>query len=210
MLWTVARQGPLSMGVSRQEYWFGLPCPPPGDLPNPGIEPKSPVSPALQADSLPLSHWPHCVLWWMNIPQSGGRGRLLADLSQCLYNSREDSDRPYLSLLSGSALVTGPEEPAALGAITCIRWFQQEESGGVKLADCCSTPESWGRAPQRKEGMVSRGSRVEKKSRQTERKQRNYLRRPFHPLTFRRHIFYLPHPYMLKNAPGKIMHLALK
>jgi len=37
------------MGFSRQEYWSGLPCPPPGDLPNPGIEPRSP---ALQVDSL--------------------------------------------------------------------------------------------------------------------------------------------------------------
>ena len=50
----VARQAPLSMGFSRQEYWSGLPFPPPGDLPDPGIEP---TSPALQADSLPLSHW---------------------------------------------------------------------------------------------------------------------------------------------------------
>ena len=40
-LWTVARQAPLSMGLSRQEYWSGLPFPPPGDLPNPGIEPSS-------------------------------------------------------------------------------------------------------------------------------------------------------------------------
>ena len=38
---------PLSMGFSRQEYWSGLPCPPPGDLPNPGIKPASPISPAL-------------------------------------------------------------------------------------------------------------------------------------------------------------------
>ena len=44
------------MGFFRQEYWNGLPCPPPGDLPNPGIEPESPVSPVLQADSLLLSH----------------------------------------------------------------------------------------------------------------------------------------------------------
>ena len=46
--WTVgsegARQAPLSVGFSRQEYWSGLPCPPPRDLPNPGIEPKSPAS----------------------------------------------------------------------------------------------------------------------------------------------------------------------
>ena len=46
-LWTIARQVPLSMGFSRQEYWSGLPCPPPGDLPNPGIEPESPMSLAL-------------------------------------------------------------------------------------------------------------------------------------------------------------------
>ena len=45
--WTVARQIPLSMGFSRQEYWGGLPCPLPGDLPDPGIEHMSPVSPAL-------------------------------------------------------------------------------------------------------------------------------------------------------------------
>ena len=40
---TAARQAPLSMGLSRQEFWSGLPRPPPGDLPNPGIEPGSPV-----------------------------------------------------------------------------------------------------------------------------------------------------------------------
>ena len=45
--WTVARQVPLSMGFSRQEYWSGLLCPPPGDLPNPGFEPTSLTSPAL-------------------------------------------------------------------------------------------------------------------------------------------------------------------
>ena len=44
-LWTVVRQVPLSMGFSRQEYWSGLPCPPLGDLPDPGIETMS-MSPA--------------------------------------------------------------------------------------------------------------------------------------------------------------------
>ena len=48
--WTVGHHVPLSMGFSRQEYWSGLPFPSPGDLPNPGIEPRSP---ALQVDSLP-------------------------------------------------------------------------------------------------------------------------------------------------------------
>ena len=46
-LWTEALQTPLSMGFSRKEYWSGLPCPPPGDLPGPGIEPTSLMSPAL-------------------------------------------------------------------------------------------------------------------------------------------------------------------
>ena len=49
-LWNVAHMAPLSMGFSRQEHWSGLPCPLPGDVPNPGIKPGSPI---LQADSLP-------------------------------------------------------------------------------------------------------------------------------------------------------------
>ena len=51
--WTVALQAPRSMGFSRQEYWSGLPCPSPGDLPHPVIKP---VFPALQVVSLLLSH----------------------------------------------------------------------------------------------------------------------------------------------------------
>ena len=49
-LWTVVHQAPLSMGFSRQEHWNGLPFPPPGDLPDPRIEPGSPM---VQADCLP-------------------------------------------------------------------------------------------------------------------------------------------------------------
>ena len=52
--WTVAHQPPLSTEFSRKEYWSGLPCLLPGDLPNPGIKPR--FDHALQADSLPLSH----------------------------------------------------------------------------------------------------------------------------------------------------------
>ena len=48
--WALAYQAPLSMEFSKQEYWSGLPFPPPGDLPNPGIKPRSPT---LQADALP-------------------------------------------------------------------------------------------------------------------------------------------------------------
>ena len=52
--WTVAHQVPLSMEFSRPECWSGLPFPPPGDLPDPGIEPTSLETPPLAADSLPL------------------------------------------------------------------------------------------------------------------------------------------------------------
>ena len=58
--WTAACQASLSMQFSRQEYWSGLPILPPGDLPDPGIEPESSALPARQADSLPvepLGNW---------------------------------------------------------------------------------------------------------------------------------------------------------
>ena len=53
--WTIARQAPLSMEFSRQEYWGGFSFPSPGDLPDLGIKPTSPVAPALQVDSFLLS-----------------------------------------------------------------------------------------------------------------------------------------------------------
>ena len=53
--WTVAHQAPLSMRFSSQDYWTGLPCPPPGDLPHPGIEPMSLISPALSSSLFPTS-----------------------------------------------------------------------------------------------------------------------------------------------------------
>ena len=56
--WTVAHQAPLSMGFSRQECWSGLPCRPPGGLPNSGIQPGTP---ALQADSLPCEPLGNCL-----------------------------------------------------------------------------------------------------------------------------------------------------
>ena len=53
-LWTVAYQAPLAMGFSRQEYWSALPCPPLGDLPDPGIELMALKSPTLAGVYLPL------------------------------------------------------------------------------------------------------------------------------------------------------------
>ena len=54
-LWTVTHQVPLFMGFSRQEYWSGLPCPPAGDLPDPGIKPVPLTSPALADGFFPTS-----------------------------------------------------------------------------------------------------------------------------------------------------------
>ena len=54
-LWTVAFQAPLSMGFSRQKHWSGLPCPPPGDLPNSGVKPASLISPVLAGGSFTTS-----------------------------------------------------------------------------------------------------------------------------------------------------------
>ena len=71
----VAHRAPPSMGFSRQEYWSGLPCPPPGDLPDPGIEPESLRFLHWQVDSLPLApprkplQWfeknPKCINRWV-------------------------------------------------------------------------------------------------------------------------------------------------
>ena len=54
-LWTIAHQAPLSMGFSRQEYWSGLPCPSPGDLPSPGTDPASLCLLHWQVSSLPIT-----------------------------------------------------------------------------------------------------------------------------------------------------------
>ena len=65
-LWTVACQAPLSIKFSRQEYWSGLLCPYPGDLPDPGIKPVSPAFPALAGRFFTTnSTWEaqqHCLL----------------------------------------------------------------------------------------------------------------------------------------------------
>ena len=61
------------MGVSRKEYWGGLPWFPPGGLPNTGMEPASPLAPALQVDSLELSHQrrPMVSLHTAHLPKLG-------------------------------------------------------------------------------------------------------------------------------------------
>jgi len=65
--WAVAYQALLSMGFSRQEYWSGLPFPLTENFPDPGMENMSLVSPALQVDSLPPSHYRGLFSWYNNI-----------------------------------------------------------------------------------------------------------------------------------------------
>ena len=62
-LWTSDHQAPLSMRFARKEYWSGLPCHSPGDLPNPGIQPMSHVSTASQADSLSTEPRGKPIMW---------------------------------------------------------------------------------------------------------------------------------------------------
>ena len=85
---TASLQAPLSMGFSRQEYWNGWPCLPSGDLPDPGIEPASPASPALFVDSLPLSHRGSPNLNIPRVKQSGNHcdnivGEIFTSLKTC-------------------------------------------------------------------------------------------------------------------------------
>ena len=86
---TVAHQSPLLVEFSRQNYWSGLPFPTPGNLPNPGIEPASPVSPELQVDSLPLSHWrsPMTVIIMLIRIIKEGRRKLLELMAQAFSNT---------------------------------------------------------------------------------------------------------------------------
>ena len=78
--WTVAHQAPLSMAFSRQRYWRGLPCPPPGDLPDPGIEPMSLLSPALAGEFFTTG-----ITW-----EAPNRDTAIGSVAQHSDSSRED------------------------------------------------------------------------------------------------------------------------
>ena len=84
-------QAPLSMGFSRQEYWSGLPCPPPGDLPNPGIKPASLMSPALVGTSLPSAPpgKPHTYIKYIHNMHAAAAKSLQSCPTLC--NSIDDS-----------------------------------------------------------------------------------------------------------------------
>ena len=77
VIWAIVCQAPLFMGFSRQEYWNGLPCPPPVDLPNPGIKPVSHVYLHWQVNSLPLAPTGKPILGHQVKSKSLSRVRLL-------------------------------------------------------------------------------------------------------------------------------------
>ena len=104
--WTAARQAPLSMGFSRQEYCSGLSFPTPGDLPDPGIEPASISSPGRLPGRFfttmpPGSFSPYSSLNSPNIPKNFKSSRPLPTPDCSLFLSLSDGDSPTLtSLLS--------------------------------------------------------------------------------------------------------------
>ena len=77
-LQTIAPKVPQHMGFTRQEYWSGLPCPPPGDLPDPEIKP---VSPTLKADSFPLSHQKDTVKYDSALKEKGSLSYVLIGMN---------------------------------------------------------------------------------------------------------------------------------
>ena len=106
--WTVAHlshQVPLTVGFSRPEYWSGFPCPPPGDLPNPGIKPRSPIS---QADSLPSEP--------SGKPLNTGVGSL--SLLQCIFLTQESNQSPAFLVDSLPAELPGTHSCPAMPAFS--------------------------------------------------------------------------------------------
>ena len=127
--WTGAHQVPLVIGFSRQEYWSGLSHPPPGrdallPFPDPGIEPESLLSPALQTDSLPLSHQGSAQ--GNNCPQNQGGGTFPP------FSAEELSYRQVKQLSNVTRLVRRatlgrnvffyhhPRLPGTLHSVTCF------------------------------------------------------------------------------------------
>ena len=104
--WTVAHQALLAMGLYRKEYWSGLPFPSPRDLPNPGVKPESPVSPALvdrffitEPPGKPVRSHPACQsssrkLWWHCLLKAGESVR-----PWCFSPPPSDHSQAVLSLL---------------------------------------------------------------------------------------------------------------
>ena len=126
--WTVACQAPLSMGFSRQEYWSGLPCPSPGDLPNPGVESRSPT---LQVGSL----------------SSEPPGGLQPNLEGVSSGQTSPRKRCLSSLVSGGGV--GGSFVKGVGYLlgTWVQWGKQAGRKGVQNKRKGSVWQSWETMP---------------------------------------------------------------
>ena len=138
--WTIDRQAPLSTGFSRQEHWSGLPCLPPGDLPDPGMEPPSLMSPALIGDSSHLAP-PGNPLCELHINESGSAlgevgSRFSAPClraggahSCCLFSSGPES-RGLFHCLFGPAETRWCSDAAAAVQPQCL-WCRPDSGRGL-------------------------------------------------------------------------------
>ena len=132
-IWTVTRQTPLSMGFFRQEYYNEWPCPPPGDLPDPGIEPMSPMPPTLQADSLPTEPWGKTMVELIRNDFSNSSCNK-NDLSVCLVASNTTSVRH----LRGYTLCSLCAAKSCLGHDTSMRNIQIWKENRLSLDFFCN------------------------------------------------------------------------
>ena len=123
---TVARQAPLSMGFSRQEYWSALPCPPPGDLPDPGTEFTSVVSPALASRFFTTSATSEAPVWRLFLHQSVSQSR-----NNFLHQSQ--SHPPHTSPQQMDNL-GWPERRAVCGVCVCV--YKDKTKHGVYFPRC--------------------------------------------------------------------------
>ena len=97
-LWTAAHQAPLSVGFSRQEYWSGLLCCPPGDLPDPGIEPLSLSFPALAGRFFTTNSMDIHTTFWITCPELASKpGRLHYMLTPDFWRKGRSVARFYLT-----------------------------------------------------------------------------------------------------------------
>ena len=114
--WTVARQVPLSLGFSRQEYWSGLPFPPPGDLPDSGFKPMSLMSPALVGEFFYHLRHPGSLVGSVVGTLSGWRGRKFPILTSFLVIV-------FIRLLKRSSPMTMRFYIFNICLFICLHWF---------------------------------------------------------------------------------------
>ena len=120
-LWTVARQDPLSMGFSQQEHWSGLPCPPPGDLPNPGIEPTSFPSTTLTGGSFTTSATCEARPWAYLCPVSSARWKSQRPAITPSFGLESSNSAAWTHLDTKNCLLT--RQPCVLADYLLLTYF---------------------------------------------------------------------------------------